>query len=183
MATRFSASMAVAGAAAVLAALVAFALAPVAAGGAAPSCSTVSSATVQAALGGTQANPGTGSTSTNSYDGYKATVLGCTYSSAVNISYSTPATAANFDKALATLKQVAGAKTVSGIGQGAFSGTGSNTISNCNAKTGKCTNKNVTDDNLWFLVTGKAIVEISATASSAIPAGEETLARKIVAAL
>jgi len=41
----------------------------------------------------------------------------------------------------------------------------------------------VTDDNLWFLVTGKAIVEISATASSTTPARETALARKIVVAL
>ena len=162
--------------------LAAIALAPAAARPASLSCTGVSPATVGATIGATVGPPNS-STSTNSFDGYKATVLACTYSSSLSISYSTPATSASWAKTEATLKGAAAAKAVSGLGKGAFSGTGSNTISSCNAKTGKCTNKTVTDDNLWVFVPGKAIVEISATASQVSLVREEALARKVVAAL
>ena len=105
-------------------------------------------------------------------------MVNCTYSSSTNISYSTPATVADYKLALATLKNAAGAKTVPGIGNGAFSGTGSNTVASYNAKTKKSTNTTVTTANLWVLVTGKTIFEISASKVTA--AQEETLAKKMV---
>jgi hypothetical protein len=142
-------------------------------------CASVSPSAVKTAIGAPVQTPN-GSASTNSFDGYQASVLNCTYSSTLNISYSTPATAANWGKTETTLKRATAEKPVSGIGNGAFSGTGSNSVSTCNAKTGKCVQKSVVDNNLWFLVTGKAIVEISSTATLA---REEALARKVVAGL
>jgi hypothetical protein len=145
---------------------------------AAPNCATVSAATVKAALGGSPATPSPQTPSTNTFDGYKASAVTCTYASTISISYSTPATVADYNLALATLKNVAHAKTVSGIGNDAFSGTGGNTISSYNAKTKKTTTTNVTTDNLWVLVTGKTFFEISA--SKVTPAQEEALAKKMV---
>jgi hypothetical protein len=142
--------------------------------------SCISSSVVKSELGVSVQTPPNSSISTNSFDGYKATVDDCTYSSLVNISYSTPATTGNWSKTESTLKRATAESAVSGIGNGAFSGTGSNTISTCKG-TGTCTNKTVTEDNLWFFVTGKAIVEISAAGVTS--AREEALARKIVAAL
>ena len=148
----------------------------------APTCLTVSSSELKSVLGGTpQSTPSTGSSS-NSFYGYKQTTLTCTYSTTANISYSTPATVADYKTALKTLTVAAGAKTVSGIGDGAFYGTGSNTSSSCPASTnGKpvtCKNVTVTTDNLWVLVTGTTFFEISA--SKVTFSEEETLAKKIV---
>ena len=137
---------------------------------AAPSCSTVSSSVVKAALGGSPGTPGS-STSTNSFYGYKATDLSCTYSTTINVTYSTPATVGDYNKALSTLKNVAGAKLVSGIGNGAFSGTGTNNV--CSSK---CVS--VKTQNLWVLVTGKSFFEISGSKVTA--AQEEVLAKKMV---
>jgi hypothetical protein len=136
----------------------------------APSCSTVSPSMVKAALGGSPGTPGS-STSSNSFFGYKATNLSCTYSTTINVTYSTPATVGDYNKALSTLKNVAGAKLVSGIGNGAFSGTGSNAV--CSPK---CVS--VKTQNLWVLVTGKTFFEISG--SKATTAQEEALAKKMV---
>lgn len=145
---------------------------------AAPNCPTISAAIVKAALGGSPVTPPAQTPTTNTFDGYKASVVDCTYASNISISYSTPATVADYKLALNTLKNVAGAKTVSGIGNDAFSGTGSNTIASYNAKTKKTTSTTVTTDNLWVLVTGKTFFEISA--SKVTTAQEETLAKKMV---
>ena len=143
-----------------------------------PTCSTVSGAAVKAALGGSvQSLPGS-STSSNSFDGYKATVLSCTYSATVSISYSTPATVADYKLALATLKHATTVTVVSGLGNAAFSGTGTNTVGTYNPKTKKTTSTTVKTVNLWVLVTGKTFFEISA--SKVTLAQEKTLAKKMV---
>jgi len=145
---------------------------------AAPNCPTVNATIVKAALGGSPVAPPAQTPSTNTFDGYKASVVTCTYASTINISYSTPATVADYNLALATLKHATAVKMVSGIGNGAFSGTGSNTVASYNATTKKSTTTTVTTDNLWVLVTGKTFFEISA--SKVTPAQEETLAKKMV---
>ena len=145
---------------------------------AAPNCPTVSAAVVKAALGGSPVAPPAQTPNTNTFDGYKASVVSCTYAATINISYSTPATMADYKLALATLTHATAVKTVSGIGNAAFSGTGSNTVAAYNAATKKSTTTTVTTDNLWVLVTGKTFFEISA--SKVTPAQEETLAKKMV---
>jgi ribosomal protein L28 len=149
-----------------------------AAAAAAPNCPTVSAAVVQSALGGSPVAPPAQTANANSFDGYKASVVTCSYASTINISYSTPATTADYKLALATLSHATAEKVVSGIGNAAFSGTGSNTISAYNAKTKKSTNTTVKTVNLWVLVTGKTFVEISA--SGVTLAKEKALAKKMV---
>ena len=146
--------------------------------GAAPNCPTVSAAIVQAALGGSLTTPPAQTPSSNSFDGYKASVVNCTYSSTVNVSYSTPATVADYKLALATLTHATTVTPVSGVGNAAFSGTGKNTVSAYNPTTKKTVVTTVTTQNLWVLVTGKTFFEISA--SSVTLAKEEALARKMV---
>lgn len=133
----------------------------------APGCSTVSAAVVKAAVGGAATAPSTGSGTSN---GLKS--INCTYST-VSISYSTPATVAEYNTQLAMLKKATTVKTVSGIGNDAFHGTGSScSSSGCG-----------TVQNLWFLVTGKAYVEVSPLKSTITVAQVEALGKKIATAL
>jgi hypothetical protein len=93
-------------------------------------------------------------------------------------SYSSPASVKVYKLTLATLQHATIVKLVSGIGNGAFSETGTNTVANYNATTKKTTTTTVTTNNLWVLVTGKTIFEISA--SKVTVAQEEKLAKKMV---
>jgi hypothetical protein len=140
------------------------------AAGKVPTCATISPAVVKAALGGSPGTPSS-SSGTDSFLGYKQSTVGCTYSSAVTITYSTPATSAAYKSALATLKKATQVSVVTGIGNGAFTGTGTNTV--CSPK---C--KTVVTDNIWVLVTGSTFFEISA--SKVTFAKEEALAKKMV---
>ncbi len=151
--------------------------APAGASAKAPTCTTVSPATVKAALGGSPQAPNS-NTSTNSFYGFKETSLTCSYSATAFISFSTPATTKDFKSLYTVLQHVARASTVAGLGNGAFTGTGSNTISSCPATGGTCKQKTVVTHNIWVLVTGTTIFEISA--SNVSFSAEEHLAKEIV---
>ncbi len=140
------------------------------AAGKAPTCATISPAIVKAALGGSPGTPSS-SSGTNTFFGYKQSTVSCTYSAAVSITYSTPATSAAYKSTLSTLRKATQVTVVAGIGDGGFTGTGTNT--DCSPK---C--KTVITDNIWVLVTGSTIFEISA--SKVTFAKEEMLARKMV---
>ncbi len=143
----------------------------------APSCTTISTALVKSTLGGAP-ETASSSTSTNTFDGYKATVLSCTYSATVNITYSSPATVADYKLAMKTLQHATIVKSVMGIGTSAFSGTGTNSSSVYDATTKKYKTVTVTTNNLWVLVKGKTFFEISASGTTA--AKETALAKKMV---
>jgi hypothetical protein len=144
---------------------------------AAPTCSTISTALVKSALG--IAVQPTASSSTSSFGGHA--YLDCAYgsgaSTGASIEYISPYTSAGWSSLQSMLKKAAEAKTVAGIGTGAFSGTGSSTIAS-NTPGGKTKMTTVTTENLWVYVNGKAIFEIS------VPKGnlmrEEALAKKMV---
>ena len=110
--------------------------------------------------------------------GYPEQTITCTYSTDVSITFSTPATAASYKKAQTTLSHATAPSNVAGIGNGAFSGFGNNTVCTGNG-TQKCTQYKTT--KLWFYVTNKSFVTIAVN-NGQLP-GLEKLAKAIVSKL
>ncbi|MEI6649761.1 MAG: hypothetical protein WCO08_09015 [Actinomycetes bacterium] len=90
-------------------------------------CAKVPASTVKADVGGTPNAPGVGTGSANFF-GFPMAEITCTYSANINITFGTPATSGNFLKAKTTLSHATAITPISGIGDGAFSGIGNNTV-------------------------------------------------------
>jgi len=137
-------------------------------------CAKIPTSIVKADVGGAPANPNA-STGSDSFLGYPEQTITCTYSTGINITFSTPATATSFAKAQNTLSHATSPASVAGIGSGAFSGMGNNTV--CSGTgTQKCTQFKTT--KLWFYVANKSFVTI-AVDNGKLP-GLEKLAKAII---
>ena len=137
-------------------------------------CAKIPAALVKADVGGSPTN-GSPSSGSDSFLGYPEQTITCTYSTNINITFSTPATAASYKKAQTTLTHATTPTTIPGIGNGAFSGFGNNTVCTGNG-TQKCTQYKTT--KLWFYVANKSFVTI-AVDNGQLP-GLEKLAKAIV---
>ena len=140
-------------------------------------CAKIPASLVKADLGGSPTN-GSASSGSDSFMGYPEQTITCTYSTDVSITFSTPATAASYKKAQTTLSHATAPSNVAGIGNGAFSGFGNNTVCTGNG-TQKCTQYKTT--KLWFYVTNKSFVTIAVN-NGQLP-GLEKLAKAIVSKL
>jgi hypothetical protein len=137
-------------------------------------CTKIPASLVKADVGGTPTNANA-STGSDGFFGYPEQTITCTYSTGINLTFSTPATAASFSKAQNTLSHATSPASVAGIGSGAFSGIGNNTV--CSGTgTQKCTQFKTT--KLWFYVANKSFVTI-AVDNGKLP-GLEKLAKAII---
>ena len=119
-------------------------------------CAKVPVSTVKSDVGGSPNKPGVGSGSENFF-GFPMTDITCSYSGSVNITFGTPANAANFLKAKTTLSHATTISPLTGIGDGAFSGFGNNTV--CSGSgTQKCVQQK--SAKVWFYKKNKYFVTV-----------------------
>ncbi len=137
-------------------------------------CAKIPASLVKADVGGSPTN-GSASSGSDSFLGYPEQTITCTYSNNISITFSTPATAASYKKAQNTLSHATTPTNIPGIGNGAFSGFGNNSVCTGNG-TQKCTQFKTT--KLWFYVANKSFVTIDVD-NGQLP-GLEKLAKAII---